>query len=430
MHRQTPLGLLCAASLALATLAACGGISDGPSPDGAGGGETAASAPLGNDGIDAGGAGKVAGIAVVNSDYASSSVSLLDRDGNLVADGCLHSGSGDPGLSATLSGDVVLPTEVPAGGPIPVIDRANNAITWLDATTCAVLGQLAVGTGFRANPQDVVTLSASKAYVVRQDPNPVPTPALEDFDDGNDVLIVDPSRLQVTGRIDLGPYAPAGVLPRGHRALLAGGSVFVSLNAIGADYAAYGAGRVVVIDPATDVVTGVIDIPGAKNCGALAYAAAVQRLFVACGGAYGEPAGQAATSAIVAIDLGQVPPAVAAQAAATGGAPYSNLTVGVLDATTAVAVVVGDFSNDPPDSLWSVPLDGRAPVQIFASTEGFAIGALLFDPERALVFAADGPMGSSAYLRIFEVSAAGFVLGKTAKTNPTHKLPPRALAFH
>jgi hypothetical protein len=67
---------------------------------------------------------------------------------------------------------------------------------------------------------------------------------------------------------------------------------------------------------------------------------------------------------------------------------------------------------------------------VFASAEGFAIGAVLFDPERASVFAADGPMGSPAYLRIFEVSAAGFVPGKTAKTNPTHKLPPRALAFY
>jgi hypothetical protein len=405
MHRPPSFGILFAAALALTTFAACGEGSPDPTP------------------------GSGTGIAVVNSDYASSSISLLDRPGNLLADGCLNSGSGGAGLSTTLSGDVVLPSEVPAGGPLPIIDRTNNTITWLDAATCAVLGQLAVGTGFKANPQDVVTLSPNKAYVVRQDPNAVPTPALEDFDEGNDVLIIDPTQRTITGRIDLGPFAPAGVLPRGHRALLAGGRVFVSLNAIGADYASYGTGRVVIIDPATDGVTGVIDIPGTKNCGALAYAAAAQRLFVACGGAYGDAAGQAATSAVVAIDLAQTPPVVVAQAAA-GAAPYSNLTVAVLDGATALAVVVGDFSNAPPDSLWSVPLDGRAPAQVFASAEGFAIGAVLFDPDRRSVFAADGTTTNPAFLRVFDVSATGFTAGPTVKTNPTQKLPPRALLFY
>ena len=378
--------------------------------------------------------GSGTGIVVVNSDYSSSSVSFLDRDGNLLMDGCLNSGSGSPGLSMTLSGDVVLPTQVPAGGPVAIVDRGNAAITWLDATTCALLGQLAVGTGFASNPHDVVTLSPSKAYVTRQDQNLSATPTPNDFDDGNDVLIVDPSVLKIVGRIDLLPFAPTStaILPRADRALLAQGRVFVSLNAISANYASYGLGRVIIIDPATDQVTGVIDLPGVKNCGAMTYVAETKRLFVACNGAYGDKAVQAAGSAIVAIDLEQTPPVVVAQApaASAGSAPLSNLTVAALDGATALAVTEGTLSNTPPDGLWSLPLDGKAPVKIFDSAEGFAIGAVLYDQERHRVLAADGTMTSSAYLRMFDFSSGGFVAGKPVKTNPTQKLPPRALAFY
>jgi hypothetical protein len=134
----------------------------------------------------------------------------------------------------------------------------------------------------------------------------------------------------------------------------------------------------------------------------------------------------------VAIDLEQTPPVVVAQApaASAGSAPLSNLTVAALDGATALAVTEGTLSNTPPDGLWSLPLDGKAPVKIFDSAEGFAIGAVLYDQERHRVLAADGTMTSSAYLRMFDFSSGGFVAGKPVKTNPTQKLPPRALAFY
>jgi hypothetical protein len=372
------------------------------------------------------------GVVALGSDYSASSVSFLDRDGNLLLDGCLNSGSGGPGLAMTLSGDVVLPTQMPAGGPVAIIDRTNVAITWLDAATCAVRGQLAVGTGFASNPHDVVTLSASKAYVTREAGNRKPTPAPGDFDDGNDVLIVDPAGLAIVGRIDLLPYAPAGVLPRADRALLAQGKVFVSLGAISADYGTYGQGRILVIDPDRDQVTGTIELPGVQNCGAMTYVAGAQRLLVACNGAYGDPAAQAAGSAIVAVDLAQVPPVVVAQVAATtaGGAPLSSLTLAASDGATALGVAVGDFTGNPPDSLWSLPLGGGTPAKVFDSTEGFVIGAVLYDPDRHRVLAADGTMNTAAYLRIFDHAAGSFTAVKTVITNPAHNLPPRSLAFY
>jgi hypothetical protein len=155
------------------------------------------------------GAGNLSGIVVVNSNYSEASVSFLDRDGNLLYDGCFNSGTGATGLAPTLSGDVVLPTQVPSGGPVVIIDRDKvfNTLTWLDPVTCTPLRQLAVGTGFNSNPHDIVTLSASKAYVTRFNENGAATPAPDDFDDGDDLLIIDPSQPQILGRIDLKPFA-------------------------------------------------------------------------------------------------------------------------------------------------------------------------------------------------------------------------------
>ncbi|HEY5284231.1 MAG TPA: hypothetical protein VIM14_15680 [Polyangia bacterium] len=370
----------------------------------------------------------------MNSDYSSTSVSILDRDGTVVKDGCFHSGSGAPGLAMVLSGDVVLPTQVPLGGPVAIIDRDknNNALTWLDPVTCVPLGQMAVGTGFYSNPHDVVTLSASKAYVTRNNENSAATPAPDDFDDGDDLLIVDPTQLKITGRIDLKPFAPAGTLPDADRALLAEGHVYVSLNAISLDYSTYGTGRILVVDPVTDQVVSFIDLPGVKNCGAMTYLPTDQKLLVACTGSYSDGPQQAQSSAIVAIDLSVSPPVVFAQiaAASVGGLPFTNTTVAALDSKTALGVTLGNTSSMPPDRLWSLSLDGTLPVRIFESTESFTLGAVLADVAKSRVLVVDGTMSTPAFLRFFDFAAGTFTAGKTVKTNPSQSLPPRALAFY
>ena len=77
--------------------------------------------------------GSPSGIVVLNSnDFDTSSVSFLDRAGNLVIDGCFS--------TPKLSSDVVLPTQVTPGGPVVLIDRGMgyNALTWLDPMTCTI----------------------------------------------------------------------------------------------------------------------------------------------------------------------------------------------------------------------------------------------------------------------------------------------------
>jgi hypothetical protein len=365
------------------------------------------------------------GIVVVNSNYSdSSSISFLDRDGTLLKDGCL--------VTPAISGDVVLPTQIPPGGPVAIVDRGNNVLTWLDPATCAPLRQLSVGTGFASDPHDIVTLSDSKAYVTRYAENGAAAATPSVLDDGDDLLIIDPTQAKILGRIDLKPSAPADVLPCADRALFAEGKVYVSLNAISLDFKTYGTGRIVMVDPATDQVTGTVDLPNMKNCGAMTYLAAEKKLLVACTGAYSDGAQQADHSAVVTLDLSVSPPAVIVQvaAAAVGNLPFSNTTVAALDGNTAFAVTLGNFSNIPPDRLWSLSLSGALPVKVFESSEGYALGAVLADVERSRIFVTDGTTNTPAFLRVFDFAAGVFTARQTIKTNPSQKLPARALAWY
>jgi hypothetical protein len=379
-----------------------------------------------------GSAGQPSGMVVLSSDYTTSSVSTLDRDGNLVHDNCFNSNTGPQGISLTLSGDLALPTQTTLGDAVVILDRTNAVLTWLDAPTCTPLRQLTVATGFKPNPHDYVALSPSKAYVVRYDENAAATPTPDDFDDGNDLLIIDPSQPKIMGRLDLKPFAPVGVLPRADRAVLVEGKVYVSLNAISADFKTYAAGRIVIVDPIADQVVGTIDLPGVKNCGALAYVSAEKKLLVACAGDFGAGAQQVQSSAIVAIDLSTAPPTVVGQigAATVGTMPLSSGTIAAFDSNTILGVELGEFSNTPPDSLWTVSLAGTQPKNVFASTEAFTLGTILLDRARARVFVTDGTGNSVGLIREFDLVSGSLVAGKTTAANPSHSLPPRTLAWY
>ncbi len=132
------------------------------------------------------------GLAVVNSDFKVTSVSLLNPTTQaLVRDDCINSETTSATLSQTLSGDVTLPSQPQPGNELALVDRGNSAISWLDPMTCTVKRQLSVKTGFRSNPKDLVAISASKAYVPRYETNTAP--GTEANDAGDDLLIIDPT---------------------------------------------------------------------------------------------------------------------------------------------------------------------------------------------------------------------------------------------
>ncbi len=301
------------------------------------------------------GPGPATGLAVLNSDYSTTSLSLLDMTGALVRPDCIDSATGAAGSATkTLSGDAVLPSQPPLGGGVLVVDRGNTALTFVDPTSCTIVRQIPVP-GPRTNPHDVVVLASDKAYVTRYDPNLAATdPDLA----GNDVAVIDPATGALLNRIDLDAYASpvAGttILARPDRALLIDGNVIVSLNQIDQSFRTYGEGKLVVIDPATDAVAASVPLTGLANCEGMTYVDEQRLLLVACGGPF---AGSTAESGIAVVDLSVSPPVLTRviASAAFDGRPLSMgwvLALPPAGGGTRAFAVTSDPNDVAPDALF------------------------------------------------------------------------------
>jgi hypothetical protein len=369
---------------------------------------------------------------VVSSDRkASTVVSLVDpATGMLTRDQCLHTGSAAPGLSVALSGDVALPSRPLAGNPLVVIDRKNSTLTWVDPTTCAPVRQMNVGQGFAANPQDVVGPTPAKAYVTRYEANPA------NAAEGSDILVIDPQVGQVLGRIDLRPHvgAPAGtdkpLLPRPTRALSIGGKIYVALNVLSEDYKAAGPGRVAIVDPGSDQVSGVIELPGLKNCGALDDVPAQSALVVACGGVFSDGPQQIDGSGVAWVDLSGAQPRVATVVpAARFGRPVSGFEVAALSDTTAFTLTFGDFGGPAKDALWAFDFKDGMPRKVFEAQAEFTL-AMMLDRGQKRLYALEASK-EAPKVHVFD---AGDPAGPTKRgelsANPGAGLPPRQMSLY
>jgi hypothetical protein len=104
--------------------------------------------------------------------------------------------------------------------------------------------------------------------------------------------------------------------------------------------------------------------------------------------------------------------------------------VAALNSTTVLGVTEGDFSNTPPDRLWSLSLSGGPSTKVFDSAEGFTLGAILVDADRGHFIVSDGTSKSSSFLRMFDFSSGTIVATTTIKSNPSHNLPVRGMAWY
>jgi len=388
----------------LAALAAgCGGGAAGPRPG-----------------------GPATGLAVVNSDFSTTSLSLLDMTGTLVRADCVDSATGaNGGATKTISGDVVLPSQPQPGGRVILVDRGNGALTFVDPTTCTIARQIAVP-GVKTNPHDVLVLAEDKAYVSRYDLNLAATdPDLA----GNDIAVIDPSSGALVGRIPLDAYAsPAAAttaLARPDRLLLVGGQVIVSLNEIDQRFANYGEGKLAVIDPTTDAVAAVIALTGLANCEGLTYVPSQQMVLVACGGPF---AGSTAQAGVAVVDVGVWPPAVARviPAAAFDGRPLDmGWIAAAVDAGggTRAFAVTNDPNDVDPDALFEVDIVAGTTRQV-ATSGPYTLGTAALLPGLLLV-----PNSTRSTPRIdqFDVTSSAAAAGSFT-SDPITNLPPQAIA--
>ena len=226
------------------------------------------------------------GLLVVESDYQSSNVSLLDFEGRVLSESLASSSTDSSGFGVRLSGDLVAPDNRANGSQIVLIDRfPAGVLRFVELASARVTAELSVATGFRSNPQDYLPLGPERAYVARYETNS--NPGRQAWDEGGDILIVDPSRPAITGRIDLSVALagePSKFTPHPARLLNVSGRVFALLAAYANDYSSGTSSRLVELDPATDSVLSTLVLDGLSGCAALAVSPDERELAVACTG--------------------------------------------------------------------------------------------------------------------------------------------------
>jgi hypothetical protein len=366
------------------------------------------------------------GLAVVNSDFSTTSVSILDTTGALVRADCVDSATGATGgATKTISGDAVLPSQPQLGGNVVVIDRGNVALTFVDPSACTIVRQILVP-GVRTNPHDVVMLANHKAYVTRYDLNLAATdPALA----GNDIAVIDPTTGALTGRIGLDAYASpvagATILARPDRALLVEGKVIVSLDEIDQGFKNYGQGKLAVIDPATDTITVAVALTGLSNCEGMTYVDAGKTLLVACGGPFGGPT---SASGIAVVALGVSPPVLTRviPSAAFDGRPLDMgwvLELPPASGGTRAFAVTNDPNAVDPDALFDFDYVAGT-ISRFATSNPYTLGrpaglpGLLLMPNSTL---------SMPEVGLYDVTASP-ASTTTFTSDPITGLPPQEIA--
>ena len=391
---------------------------------------------LGGAGAAGAGATCARGAAVVSSDYLTSNVSLLGLDGEVAAPSLLSSGSAAAGLSLALGGDVALPTERARGGELVLLDRyPASVITWVDLQTAEVPAQLSVATGFSANPHDYVRVSPTKAYVPRFEKNL--DAGREQFDQGNDVAIVDPSVPEITGRIDLTAAMDgenARFLPRADRAVRVDDRVYVLLGSHSEDLLESTDSRVVAIDTAADSLADLLVLSGLKGCAGLALSPAATEIAVSCSGAWeGDSVANVPEAGVVRVglfpefhEIQRYPAESFSEGAVSTGISYA-------DATHLVFTAYGRFATEDlpaaDDTLIELDLNSEDFRVLLRSEETpFTLGDVRCDAPCGVCFAADAERDGGVVHR-FEVGTDGLSLDRSITLETSLGLPPRLLGW-
>lgn len=377
--------------------------------------------------------------AVVNTDYASTAIALLDADGELLREAWLDSGTVPPSIVAGLGGDVVLSSAPLDACVLTLVDRFRaDVLTFLDVCTddpgAVVIGQVDVARdGATSNPHDVVAIGDGRALVSRHAP------------EANDLLVVDWRAGAVGERIPLGSLdvevtvEDAAGAPEVVRAyarpsrmvrLRAGGTarVVVGLARMDRSFMTTGPGAVAVVDADTGAVEAV-PLEGLEACDEVDAVPGHPALAaVSCGGrAFTGEEGRRAAAGVAILELrpdGVVRVRERWRAADHPVQPVFNTWTVPLGPERVVATAMGDFSLGLDDRVGVLSMDDADPTPLLMEAgDAFVIGDGAFDPDRGLLLLPDADAG---VVRRFEVTADGSFLERDpVDTAGCRGLPPR-----
>jgi hypothetical protein len=324
-----------------------------------------------------------------------------------------------------------------SSGEVVLIDRyPASVITWVRADSAQVRAQLSVSTGFAANPHDYVELSQSKAYVTRYEPNFAA--GSQPFDQGSDILVVDPSTSAIAGRVDLTPAMKGEdprFFPRPGRAVRIADRVYAVLEGYSADFRKSAESRVIAVDTRKDTIEDVFVLRGMHGCGGLAVSPQEDALAVSCSGEFGgDSVPTLAGSGVVLLDVRQVLTERRRYAAKDFDQGSMGFSLSFSDADHLVFTTLGRraVAGEPavPDSLIQLDLGTDAfEVLRRSAEEPFTIGEVRCVSACSVCFIADAETGGGVVHR-FDVAGAGRLVNpKQLRVESRVGLPPRHLGL-
>jgi hypothetical protein len=374
------------------------------------------------------------GLGVIETDYASTNVSVLALDGSVLSSRFIGSSSASAGLAAALGGDVALPSLPPIEPVMLLIDRLPGAVlTWVELRTGKVRAQLSVATGFSSNPHDYVEVSSRKAYVTRYEHNF--DAGHEPFDGGSDLLLVDPSKPEIIGRIDLTPYVTdAGFFPRPDKVLRVGDRLVVLLAAYDESFTHSAESRLALIDTESDEVVDTLTLSGLHGCGELALGPDGKSLAVACAGEFGgDSVPDTSSSGIALVRLAPSLTMVRTISADELGGDPVGYGMDFAAQDTLLVSTLGRFEGpDGParaDRFVAVRLEsGDVEVLLESDETPFSLGDIACAPAQNVCFAADASHEGGVVHR-FEVEGGAIVDERAIGVERAVGLPPRGLGW-
>jgi hypothetical protein len=333
------------------------------------------------------------------------------------------------------STNVVPPGNAVTGPQLVLIDRTPvGVLRFVDLASAQISSELAVGTGFSANPHDYLPLGEHKAYVSRYDSNP--NPGSQPWDGGGDILLVDPLLPAITGRIDLAPAMagePAQFTPNPGRLVQVGGRVFVLLASYANDYMSATTSRVVELDPSTDSIVSTTLLDGFKGCDAFALSPEQNELAVACtGGDLQDTPPSIDAAGLALLDISAAPKLSQQFKAALFGTNAVGFSIDYLAPGLLFFGTLGYLEESQAvgalDSLLRLDATSGTFQRILQSqSQPFTLGDVRCAPACGACFVADAERAGGSVLR-FAIDASN-LLGapKAIRAETQIGLPPRYL---
>ncbi|MEM9729937.1 MAG: hypothetical protein AAF997_15250 [Myxococcota bacterium] len=379
--------------------------------------------------------------AVVSSDFSETSIAVLDDDFGIINESWINSGTTFPGLVATLSGDVVLPTRQAGDGSFAIVDRLNtDVVSRFFVPSGNLDGQVRTqgpNADYSSNPHDFVFVDETSAWATRYEPNLDPDALPENA--GTDLLEIDPSDMTLTGtRIDLSEFNTTAmvmgmevdVFARPDRGVVIGSTLVVGLDRLSGAFDAAGPGMVAVVDLDDNTADSLLLGDGLANCGKVApVPGSPNNVMVSCVGfsqPFGDEAQIRASSGVLLLEVDDDGATIE-----TTWRPSDDMDsalavenmVPVGDARVA-AVDFGDFGTGAPDVLYLMDIGTGEQEVAYESTGAFQIGGSAYDPDTAALYVPDS--GSSLVIE-FEVEALEAIEVGELEIAPGIGFPPQAV---